>query len=156
MCFEKMASSSLLLNNDRAVWDCREIDINEKCLVPILKYFNNRCMKYFWAALYHDGSIECDIINEFGGSNKYYHLFVWYKPGEISNKRKAYFSNLPFMQYVRRMYMLHGEIVYPTVANLTDVNSRIVSLLNSKHHFLKTDSHIPPWVEEELTQYLEL
>ena len=60
------------------------------------------------------------------------------------------------MQYVRRIYLSHGEIIYPTVFDLLDVISRLVSLLNSKHRFLKESSHIPHWIEEELTQYLHL
>ena len=72
-----MASTS---TSDGSVeWSCREIDIKEKCLEDILKYLNNRCLKYYWALFYHDGSVDCEILNEFGGKYQYYHMFIWYK-----------------------------------------------------------------------------
>ena len=84
-------------------WDVRELDVKEICLPKILEYLKNRCMKYFWA-LYHDGSVECEIIDETVPKYTYYHMFIWYekKQMERNTMKKAYFSNLPFMQYVRR------------------------------------------------------
>ena len=81
-------------------------------------------------------------------------MFVWYIKQPKSPKKKSYFSNLPLMQYIRRVYSNNGEIVYPCVFHPEDVISRLVSLLNSKHHFMKESLHIPHWIEEELTEYL--
>ena len=116
-------------------WDVRELDVKEICLPKILEYLKNRCMKYFWALLYHDGSCQCEIIDETVPKCTYYHMFVWYEKKEIQRNtmRKAYFSNLPFMQYVRRIYATKGEICYPSVFEYDDVVPHLVSLIRSKH-----------------------
>ena len=132
-------------------WSVCEIDMKGKCLESIL---NNHCLKYYWALFYHDGSVECEIVDEFSEKLQYYHMFVWYIKEPKVSKKKSYFSNLPLMQYIRRIYLSQGEIAYPTVFETEDVISRLVSLLNSKHRFIKESSHIPHWIEEELTQYL--
>ena len=154
--FSNMASSTSCFTVS-VEWNCRELDIKEQRLEQILKYLNNRCMVYYWALLYHDGSVDCEIVSDSGEKYQYYHMFVWYKNDpNLSSLRKLYFSNLPFMQYVRRTYLLKGEIAYPTVLHFLDVISRMVSLINSKHCFMKESSHLPVWIEEELTQYLWL
>ena len=59
-------------------WGVREIDMKEKCLESVLKYLENRCLKYYWALLYHNGSVECEILDETVEKLKYYHMFIWY------------------------------------------------------------------------------
>ena len=85
-------------------WDVREIDVKPSCLNDILYYLKNRLLKYYWMLLFHDGSVECDIIDETVPKLQYYHLFVWYPKTCVGTKKKQYFSNLPVMQYVRRIY----------------------------------------------------
>ena len=135
-------------------WDFREIDVKEICSFKILEYLKSRCLKYYWALLYHDGSVECEIIDENGERFSYYHLFIWFKKQPEKEKRKLYFSNLPFMQYVRRIYACKCEIVYPSVFQYDDVIPRLVSLMKSKHRLIKEESNIPYWVEDELTKHL--
>ena len=104
---------------------------------------------------YHDGSVECEIIDETVEKLTYFHLFIWYKkkPQKRSSK-KIYFSNLPFMQYVRRIYASKGEIVYPSVFQYEDVVPRLVSLINSNHRLIKKESHLPYWIDEQSVKYL--
>ena len=85
-------------------WDVREIDLKEGCSFKVLEYLKNRCMKHYWILLYHDGSVECEIIDENGARYSYYHLFIWFKKEIKYAQKKSYFSNTPFMQYIRRIY----------------------------------------------------
>ena len=59
-----MESSSSSSSSTPIQWDVREIDMQEKCLQDVLRYLENRCFKYYWALLYHDGSVECEIFDE--------------------------------------------------------------------------------------------
>ena len=136
-------------------WNVREIDVKQNCLEEILKYLENRTLKHYWVLLFHDGSVECEIIDETVPNLVYYHLIVWYQK-KINTRRgkKNYFSNLPFMQFVRRIYSKWGEIIYPKVLDFTDIIARLVSLINSNHVLIKQKSHFPEWIKEELKEHL--
>ena len=137
-------------------WEVREIDVKQICLEDILKYLENCTLKHYWVLLFHDGSVECEIIDETVPKLQYYHLFIWYhKEAETRRtKKKNYFSNLPFMQFVRRIYSKWGEIIYPHVLDYNDVIPRLVSLINSSHVLIKNKSHFPEWIKEELKEHL--
>ena len=87
-----MASFSESSSCTSVVWACREIDMKEKCLEDILKYLNNRCLKYYWGLFYHDGSVECEIVDEFGRKYQYYHMFIWYIKHLKLEKKKIVFQ----------------------------------------------------------------
>lgn len=67
--------SCSLNGNDCLDWEVREIDLKENCLEDILKYLKNHCLKYYWMDFFHDGSVECEIIDETVPTLRYHHLF---------------------------------------------------------------------------------
>lgn len=60
-------------------WDVREIDLKKLCLDDILYYLKNRQKIYYWMLFFHDGSVECNIVDDTSTQLQYYHLFVWYE-----------------------------------------------------------------------------
>ena len=137
-------------------WEVCEIDVKKLCLDNILYYLKNRLLNYYWMLLYHDGTVECEIVDETGSKVQYYHMFVWFHKKAVSLEKKQYFSNLPFMQYVRRIYQKWGEIVYPHVLNHHDIIPRLMSLIKSGHPYVKNASNVPWWIKETMKEYLVL
>lgn len=134
-------------------WCVREVDLRP-CFIPqVLEYLQNCCMKHFWIFLFHDGSVECEILDEYCQKLQYYHLFVWFKMPKKAT-RKNYFSNIPFMQFLRRIYSCKNELCYPTVFKYDDLMARLISLVNSSHRLMKEESNISYWIKDELESHL--
>lgn len=73
----------------------REMMIGVNFIDEVLHYLKSRKKLYRWAVFYHTVDDYC----QWTVPHHHYHLLLWYEPGHGS---AYYFSNVPFMQFVRR------------------------------------------------------
>lgn len=104
-------------------------------------YLKGHQKDYRWALFLHEEHHKCDIIP--GGKGKplkYYHMLIWFRQKVDGHGR--YFSNVPFMQFIRRLYKKYNEACYPVVHELYDIEVQIKRLVRSKHRLITNASEI--------------
>ena len=109
----------------------REMDLKAEVLDEIVYYLNSHRDKYRWAFFFHDSAHIYGLNDDM--QSCYYHLFIWYNKTSGSGR---FFSNLPFMQFLRRM-CFRNKILSPKTYDLYDINVRISHLITSKHQFMR-------------------
>ena len=100
----------------------------------------------------HEEHHVCESMpGQNGKPMKYYHLIIWYKKSKEGPQQ--YFSNTPFMQFVRRIHKKYNEIAYPSVHSLYDVEVHVKRLVYSGHRYInsvsKPHESIKALMEEE-------
>ena len=126
-------------------FDVREFDLRNEYLEKFVKYLEGRHSFYHWVILFHDKNGSCAGVC----GDLYYHVIVWFKQYS-QNGKKQYFSNIPLMQWVRRMYRSNGNMVYPNVLCYGDIELRIDRLISSGHIYLSNMSFPHPSVYDIL------
>ena len=130
-------------------WDVREIDVKYTLIDQVIEYLFARCTMYKWVIFLHDQPGDCEIIyNSANRPKSYYHVIVWFR---TTNKtgRKQYFSNIPLMQWLRRLYREMGFSVYPIVTEMLDPQIRVSHLISKKHKYIANASN-PDYVVKGL------
>ena len=85
---------------------------------------------------------DCQIIydNAVDRPKSYYHVIVWFKTTNRAGRRQ-YFSNIPLMQWLRRLYREMGFSVYPIVTEMLNPQIRVSHLISTKHKYIANASN---------------
>ena len=121
-------------------WDVREINVNYTLIDQVIEYLFARCTVYKWVIFLHDQPEECNVIDLSHPNERYYHVIVWFKTMNRAG-RKQYFSNIPLMQWLRRLYREMGISIYPTVTEMMDPEIRISHLISTRHKYISNASN---------------
>ena len=122
-------------------YDVHEFDLNFSLVDHVIDYLHMRSSMYKWAIFLHDQHHECNIYkSDLSNPGRYYPVIVWFKT--LGNDgSKQYFSNIPLMQWLRRLYRNNGLMIYPSVFNMFDIEVHLDRLISTNHAYLNNVSN---------------
>ena len=122
-------------------YDVREFNLNFSLVDHLIKYLHTRVNIYKWVIFLHDDHHDCNIYDaDLSNPGRYYHVIVWFRV-RARDGSKQYFSNIPLMQWLRRLYRNNGILMYPSVFNMFDIEVRLDRLITSNHAYLNNVSN---------------
>ena len=95
----------------------KEMMFEVNLIDEVVHYLKSRKKLYRWAVFYHTVDDYC----QWSISHPHYHMVLWYEPGRGSS---YYFSNVPFMQFVRRKCR-ERSLGYIKVYDIVNVKRRL-------------------------------
>ena len=122
-------------------YDVHEFNLNFALVDHLIEYLQTRMNLYKWVIFLHDHHHDCNIFEaDLSQPMRYYHVIVWFRRRGRDGS-KQYFSNIPLMQWVRRLYRNCGLSLYPSVFDMFDIEVRLKRLIITNHAYLNNVSN---------------
>ena len=114
----------------------KELDVKVIYMDEVIYYLKGHGKKYCWMIFLHEEHHVCKLLPGNNGKPLKYHLIIWYRKAKEGPGK--YFSNEPFMQFLRRIHRKYNELNYPTIHSLYDVEVHVKHLVYSQHRYINS------------------